>query len=292
MHARAASLDDPTPNATNERPSLEKQTCRTQLWRGYRSASYYAIAGDGSFVAESSSFRCRGKGTPSAEGPGKASYAELLEKLEQLGWRRADDAEESWDAATYLRYVEAVSTPNEPTREEAPTPPAVLPEPAPAPRAPTPAAAQTPANEPTVAPAAVLTGPTRHRLAATVLAIVAVALVGAATYGLVSFRAARTTHVVYITTPAGSVPAAKHVPAPRVRLGISTKGRASWLEVRRGSKSGAVLYSGELPPGRHLQFVAPRIWARFGAAGNIAVTRDGRPIALNGTLDRVFVAPR
>ena len=76
-----------------------------------------------------------------------------------------------------------------------------------------------------------------------------------------------------------------------VDLRIEARGTGSWLEVRRISGTGPVLYSGTLLPGKTLHFRAARIWAGMGAAGNLVVTEHGRPIALQGTLDKVFLPP-
>ena len=76
-----------------------------------------------------------------------------------------------------------------------------------------------------------------------------------------------------------------------VDLRIEARGTGSWLEVRRVSGTGPVLYSGTLLPGKTLHFRAARIWAGMGAAGNLVVTEHGRPIALQGTLDKVFLPP-
>jgi hypothetical protein len=34
------------------------------------------------------------------------------------------------------------------------------------------------------------------------------------------------------------------------------------------------------------------VWARFGAAGNLSVTADGKPVQLLGTFDKLFRPPR
>lgn len=78
--------------------------------------------------------------------------------------------------------------------------------------------------------------------------------------------------------------------AATLQLGIAAHS-TTWLEVRRGSKNGRVLYSGNLP-GHALHFRGSRIWARFGAAGNLTITQDGRPVRLQGTYDRLFVVGR
>jgi hypothetical protein len=37
---------------------------------------------------------------------------------------------------------------------------------------------------------------------------------------------------------------------------------------------------------------APRVWTRFGAAGNLVVLANGRRVSLMGTLEHVFTAKR
>ena len=81
-------------------------------------------------------------------------------------------------------------------------------------------------------------------------------------------------------------------PAARPQLAdvrIEAQRNGSWLEVRRGSSSGTVLYSGVLVPGTQLHFRAPRVWARLGAAGNLSIVANGRPVSLQGTYDKVFL---
>jgi hypothetical protein len=77
-----------------------------------------------------------------------------------------------------------------------------------------------------------------------------------------------------------------------VDLRIAAHGTGSWLEVRRSSATGAVLYSAILTDGKTLHFRAPRLWTRFGAASNVTITADGRPVELHGTYDKVFVPRR
>jgi hypothetical protein len=60
--------------------------------------------------------------------------------------------------------------------------------------------------------------------------------------------------------------------------------------VRRSSARGAVLFSGELSAGHRLRFKGTRLWARFGAAGNLSISVDGRPLVLQGTYEHLFVA--
>jgi hypothetical protein len=51
-----------------------------------------------------------------------------------------------------------------------------------------------------------------------------------------------------------------------------------------------VLFTGELAPGRTLHLAGTRLWGRFGAAGNLTITANGRPVRLLGTYEHVFVA--
>jgi hypothetical protein len=76
-----------------------------------------------------------------------------------------------------------------------------------------------------------------------------------------------------------------------VDLRIEARGTGSWLELRRVSRTGPVLYAGTLLPGTALHFRAARIWANMGAAGNLVVTENARPIALQGTYNKLFLPP-
>lgn len=78
--------------------------------------------------------------------------------------------------------------------------------------------------------------------------------------------------------------------AAAVDLRIRAHGTGSWVEIRRGSKSGSVLYAGVLNDGRRLHFHATRLWMRLGAAGNLSITANGKPISLRGTYDKLLTA--
>ena len=112
--------------------------------------------------------------------------------------------------------------------------------------------------------------------------------------------AASTTTAAAATTaaPVATTAAAPAAPAKRaartgpkagsVRLSISARADA-WLELRAGSGTGRVLFSGLLTAGKRTRVAAKRIWARFGAAGNLAVVLDGHPLAMPfGTYEGVF----
>jgi hypothetical protein len=55
-------------------------------------------------------------------------------------------------------------------------------------------------------------------------------------------------------------------------LVIHAAGGQCWLQVRRGSATGPVLYEGMLEQGKMLSF-APKVWVRLGAPWNVAVHR-------------------
>src|SRR5206468_4341174 len=82
----------------------------------------------------------------------------------------------------------------------------------------------------------------------------------------------------------------KHPKAPLNIVIVGVRGNGSWLEARRGSKTGKVLFSGVVAQGQRVHLRGRRVWAKFGAAGNVAITVDGRPVTLLGTYDKTFRA--
>jgi cytoskeletal protein RodZ len=54
----------------------------------------------------------------------------------------------------------------------------------------------------------------------------------------------------------------------------------SWMEVRRASSKGKVLFSGILAQGDAQTFSARRLWLRLGAAGNVDLAVDGKAYPL------------
>jgi hypothetical protein len=91
------------------------------------------------------------------------------------------------------------------------------------------------------------------------------------------------------TTPAHSQPATSQAtPAGVVSL-LLTARADTWLEIRSGSSTGSLLYSGTLPTASSKTFRAKGLWARFGAAGNLLARVDGKLIRLpSGTYDATF----
>jgi hypothetical protein len=68
----------------------------------------------------------------------------------------------------------------------------------------------------------------------------------------------------------------------RVTLTVTAARGDSWIEVRSGSATGAVVYGGTLPSGSAKTFRAPELFVRFGQAGNIDATIDGKRRRLPG----------
>jgi hypothetical protein len=62
----------------------------------------------------------------------------------------------------------------------------------------------------------------------------------------------------------------------------------SWVQVRVGSATGALVYDGVLHNGDRVQLHGARLWARFGGASDLEITVDGRRVPLQGTVETVF----
>jgi hypothetical protein len=106
------------------------------------------------------------------------------------------------------------------------------------------------------------------------------------------------------TTPTNSTSAARKSPPakkhPVARTNPPAAGGVSllltaridtWLEVRSGSSTGPVLYSGTLAAGSSKSFRVKAIWARFGAAGNLSARLNRKALRLpSGTYDATFGA--
>jgi hypothetical protein len=320
------STDELEPDSAHEDVPLVLEECTICRWRGYTRSTFVACLADGMLVAESSAFKCRGDSPPAHDGPAAEAHAQLVAELERLGWTRTGGGE-SWFDLRYGRWVEAEAPPEpEPVEADAPPelPPAAVerqlppplpvhvvrdPEPAPVPLpAPAPSVAEPePAPEP--APAT----PRAHRRRPRRVVLVSVAGIATAlalggyiaksgpakstrTVQLVSLAPHRTTQAAH--RPAAAKPAHRvaQAPAPKprpvaprpMRVVIANTGHASWLEVRRGSTQGPILYSGIAPAGATLSYTAPRLWVRFAAAANFRITVDGHPVALTGTVDQLF----
>lgn len=316
--------DDVQPEALPADEPLVLEECTVVRWRGYTRSTFVACLDDGTPVAESQSFKWRE--TAPHDGAAGEALAELTRELDALGWTHTGDGDE-WYAVRYGRWVAAPEpieelAEDEPV-EEAPAPVAArplppplpvhivrerepLPVPAPAPAAqPLPAPAAEPAPEPVLqaAAAAAPRTPRRRRIVPLVSLLGIVVAVGLGAYIATSSHATTTrtvqlvslapkTHVApapkpkpTVAHPAAAAPVAAAKP---MQLVVANVGHASWLEVRRGSATGAVLYSGILDPGSTIRYSGTSLWVRFAAAANFRVAVDGRTVPLQGTVDRVF----
>ena len=77
-------------------------------------------------------------------------------------------------------------------------------------------------------------------------------------------------------------------PQRKVDLALRAVRTDSWVEVRRGSANGAMVYSGLIRLGDEVNLSGARLWARFGGASNLEITANGRPVSLQGTVETVF----
>jgi hypothetical protein len=103
-----------------------------------------------------------------------------------------------------------------------------------------------------------------------------------------------TTTAAYATTTAGppSPPpplAAEQttradVPEPaspgRVALELTAAGASTWFEVRDGSSTAKLLFTGIVPAGETHSFSGQALWVRFGSASNVEALLNGKPLDL------------
>jgi hypothetical protein len=309
--------------ASNHPEDLVVASCRVSRWRGYVSSTFVALLDDGTLVADSPAFRSRGQAAPPDSGAARHAYDELRAELERLGWEDAAEPGPTWYTGRFTRLVSVpVARPPANAQVLAP-PPAVEPEhrvlretpvhraAPPRPEPPLEPAAPVVEETPVSLPAAqsAQEAPRRSRtvtIVSVVGLVVALALAAYLALGHGSqmrasaarVAAAKPTPVIVTpghtaAAPSPATPAPTHRARPAtVRVTISANQRASWLEIRRGSATGPVLFSGELAPGKPLHFTGQRLWSRFGAAGNLTITANGHPVTLLGTYEHVFVAPK
>jgi RodZ C-terminal domain len=90
------------------------------------------------------------------------------------------------------------------------------------------------------------------------------------------------------TTPRERPPTRAVVTPKSVSLVLEDVRTDSWVEIRQGSATGALVYSGVLRTGDRVALKGTRLWARFGGAGDLRVTANGRVVPLQGTIETVF----
>ena len=92
------------PATTLRRPNGE--VCEIAFWRGYVTGSFYARVfdddGEPVAIAQSPSFRHRGKAEPEATDKVVAAYQALRTQLERAGWEYMSDGA-SWFATVFRR---------------------------------------------------------------------------------------------------------------------------------------------------------------------------------------------
>lgn len=85
------------------------------------------------------------------------------------------------------------------------------------------------------------------------------------------------------TAPATTTTTAR---PPRVVFVVHATRGDSWLELRTGSATGHVVYSGILRQGSTTTARGRVVWVRFGSAANLDLELNGKPIhGVTGTLD-------
>lgn len=288
------------------RTKMRREVCEIRLWQGYRSYEFFAAVGDVA-IAQSDSFRSRGE--PSAEDEkARMAHAALVRQLLDEGWQ-ADGTGSGWFSQRFFQLVEdltpqTVAPPPVPQPEAPSESSAPLREPSPEPKAPEPTSISPSAFAASEQPPAVADDHTdrggkvvgllrRREGQVQVLSLIGLLVtLGFGWYVLRDHASAAPRKQPVSAAAHRSQPTAagsKVVAASAVsRLRIVGSGAGSWVELRSGSHSGRLLFSGRVGDGGVVVFATPRIWGRFGAAGNLQVRLNGRPVKLSGTVDVLF----
>jgi hypothetical protein len=91
------------------------------------------------------------------------------------------------------------------------------------------------------------------------------------------------------TTPPPATTTGRQPQPGDARLVVKASRGDSLLSVHADSEEGESLYDGVLAHGRSVSLFGPRLWIRLGAAENVDLTLDGRPVERlpAGSLDLV-----
>jgi hypothetical protein len=87
------------------------------------------------------------------------------------------------------------------------------------------------------------------------------------------------------STPAPTAPARAQAEA---RLRLAGVGKGSWVELRRNSRNGPLVFVGVLREGRSIAASGSRVWARIGDAHRLTLTLNGRRVLLQGRVTVLF----
>jgi hypothetical protein len=272
------------PAGPEHEPATE--TARVAHSRGYTMSTFVLTAADGARY-ESAPFRWVRAAPPVDQGEPRAAYDALVDQLVADGWTLVE-AGPTWYETSFTR---------------------------PAPLLPDSSAEAVDPAEPEPPP------PRRRKLPHlrwAVLAAIGVAAVGAAAGALLltgGHKARASPERPRRTVTAAVAPQPKTKPktkpqapkgqtpkrqAPTRRVAarlvdvriVAVRGSGSWIEARRRSPTGKLLYSGVLATGHRLHLRGRTVWARFGAASNLSITVDGHPVTLFGTYDKTFRSHR
>ena len=80
------------------------------------------------------------------------------------------------------------------------------------------------------------------------------------------------------TTPPPATTTGRQPQPGDARLVVKATRGDSPLSVHADSENGEILYNGVLIQGRSVSLFGPRLWIRLGAAENVDLTLDGRPV--------------
>ena len=248
-------------------------------WRGYTRSTFYVGLPDGAML-ESEPFTWRHDAPPPETEAVRSAYERLVERLLAGGWEREGQGT-TWYDTHFVRGAPEMA-PAPIVHEELSAEPA--------------ARARARAGAASSAPSRRVRSSRVAKRELTLAACACVILAAA----FVVMGAART----------GVKHAAKPLPAaaPKVihhraggpdgarRASAASSTYASRLgRTAPGSRCGAARARERCStracsvPGTQLHFKAPRVWARLGAAGNLSIVANGRPVSLRGTYDKVFV---
>jgi len=86
---------------------------------------------------------------------------------------------------------------------------------------------------------------------------------------------------------------ARSAPAKTVRFLVTAARGACWLQVHRGSATGAILYQGTLEQGQNQLFTGKRLWITLDRPENLSIVLNGRARRLPvGGVKTLIVTPR